>query len=187
MRIKTTQYSNVLILAFLAIAAIAGVVLIERTPAEKTSDIEKQNIQQVEVTWHKYDKEGISFEYPSNMQVLETPLYGALVTVMFNTADLDIPEEMKPRIQIYKVDETLDTVVRALNTSRNKDQFPELSAVEIGNKKAYQTKALDPEIIFTHTVLGDENTTYLFEMFSSEVKNDELQNAYQRVVETFNL
>lgn len=139
------------------------------------------------VAWEKYEGGDIFFEYPSNMNILETPLYGADITVMFSSVDVSISEEMRPRIQIYKVDTPVDEVYLAANESRNKDQFPEFSEIEIDGKKMYQTKALDPEVIFTHTIFGDENKSYLIEMFSSEVENDQLQNAYQHVVETFNL
>ncbi|RJR28153.1 hypothetical protein C4564_06355 [Candidatus Microgenomates bacterium] len=182
-KIKTSEYSNLLIITFFAILAMVTILV---------SDNLRQNTQtgsstQTVIAWEKYKKDNISFEYPSNMRVVETPLYGANITIVFNNIDTSISEEMRPRIQIYKVEEPIGTVVAALNNSRNKDQFPELSEIEIGNKSAYQTKAIDPQIIFTHTVLGNENTTYLFEMFSSEVKNNELQNAYEHVVETFNL
>lgn len=182
-KIKTSEYSNLLIIVFLAVLTMAAILITDNLRQNTATD----SAIQKPIAWEKYEGDDIFFEFPSSMKVLETPLYGANITIMFNNVDVNIGEEMRPRIQVYKVDTPVEEVVLAANESRNKDQFPEFSELVISGKKAYQTKALNPEIIFTHTILGDENTTYLFEMFSNEVENNELQNAYQHVVETFNL
>lgn len=140
--------------------------------------------------WTIYNdaQNGFSLSYPPEMYLADKPF--GVFSATFLLADLknlEQPEESTPRIQVYKSDTPIEEFVKTMNEQRNKDQFPEFHKLEFEGKVVYQTKALDPEVIFTETVIGNDNKSYLLELFTIEKKNDELIKAYEEMVKSFKI
>ena len=100
---------------------------------------------------------------------------------------LNLPEEIQPKIQIFKEEISIENLKNEVNDARNPDQFPEFSEVQINGQTAYQTKAFDPEVIFVHTIVGNTDEAYIIELFTTEKKNDDLEDLYNTMLETFTI
>lgn len=143
--------------------------------------------------WMKHtDKQtGFSISYPPEMYLSEKPFKGYhatfLLTDLKEIMNMNFPSEIAPRIQVFKSDTPISEFLPQINENRNKDQFPEFAEIELNGYEAYQTKAFDPEVIFTHTIIGNENKTYLLELFTIEKENDALKEIYDRMLQSFEI
>ena len=95
--------------------------------------------------------------------------------------------DVQPRIAVYKIDKGLNETVQFSNEQRNKDQFPEFSEIDINGVRAFQTKALDTEVLFTHTIFGNEKSAYIVELFTIEKENQALINTYEEMLKNFKI
>lgn len=137
---------------------------------------------------YKNQENGFSIAYPPEMYLSEKPFGVFSATFLLNDLKSVVqPEESTPRIQVYKTDSPVEEFTKTMNEQRNKEQFPQFSEIDINGNKAYQTKALDPEVIFTETVFGNDKKSYLIELFTVEKKNDELVKAYGQMLNSFKI
>lgn len=142
--------------------------------------------------WKLYDDSEVGYrvKYPPELYVSKTPFSGFTTTFQLSALKdiaAQIPDDIEPRIQIFKSSSPVTLFVDEVNKSRNAEQFPEFTQININKKNAYQTKAIDPEVIFTHTIIGDENNSYLIELFTIEKENDALKEIYQKMLESFEI
>lgn len=142
--------------------------------------------------WVKYtDPAGFSISYPPEMYLSEKPFEGYhatfLLTDLKEVMDMNFPSEIAPRIQVFKSDISISEFLVQINENRNKEQFPEFTKIELKGYEAYQTKAIDPEVIFTHTIIGNEEKSYLVELFTIEKENAALKEIYERMLQSFEI
>lgn len=143
--------------------------------------------------WQEYidSENGFSVLYPPEVYIRETPFEGYtttfLLTNLKEVMDMGFPKDIAPRIQVFVAETPIATLVSELNEARNIEQFPEYSPIELNGYEAYQTKALDSEVIFTHTIIGNEEKSYLIEMFTIEKENAALQEIYERMLQSFEI
>lgn len=138
--------------------------------------------------WETFSTESYKISYPPEMYMSDEPLEGYTNTFLISgLRDFDIPLEIQPRIQIYASGLPVDKLLNQTNDGRNKEQFAEFSELSLARYKAYQTKALDPEVIFTHTIIGDDDESYLIELFTIEKENDALKSVYDKMIYSFEI
>lgn len=141
-----------------------------------------------EEKWLTFTTEKYKVLYPPEMYQSEKPIEGYTVTFLFsNLRGFDIPVEIQPRIQIYASELPIAEFLEETNKARNKEQFAEFAKIELNDYEVYQTKALDPEVIFTHTIIGDDKESYLIELFTIEKENDVLKNTYDKMISSFEM
>jgi len=144
-------------------------------------------------SWETYhDQEaGFLIKYPPEMYPEVPPFEGYSATFLLlglkQLRDLGLPDEVSPRIQVFASDMSVDEFLTKSNEMRNAEQFPEFAKIDLDDYEAYQTKAFDREVIFTHTIVGNEEKSFLFELFSIEKENHELRKAYEEMLSTFEI
>lgn len=143
-----------------------------------------------ESDWQKYtnEEQGFSISYPPELYPAENPFEGYSATFLISDLkEFEIPAEISPRVQVFAIDTPVSEFVDEMNDGRNIEQFPEFEEIELNGKSAYQTKALDPEVIFTHTIVGNGEKSYLIELFTIEKENDALKEIYEIMVSSFEI
>lgn len=191
---KVLVLIGVTIFLIVALPIIIGVGLslysLTKTPAP-TATPEPNPLTITEGTkWQTYtDKDaGFSIDYPPELYVADKPFQGFTATFLITSLkSLSLSESIAPRIQVYAADMPINTLLKDVNTNRNTDEFPEFSEISLNGYKAYQTSAKDPNIIFSHTIIGDAKKSYLIELFTVEQQNDALKEAYQKMLQSFKI
>jgi hypothetical protein len=178
------------ILAAILIPILISVVGGMRSLSVRQTSVENPFIVSSTDKWalHEDQENGFSISYPPEMYLAENAFGVFSATFLLNDLKNVVqPEESTPRIQVYKTDTPVDEFIKTMNDQRNKDQFPEFQKIEIKLGTAYLTKAIDPEVIFTETVIGNDKKSYLVELFTIEKKNDELVKAYGQMLNSFKI
>jgi hypothetical protein len=192
---KKLAIIGLLIAGLLIVPVVIQVTLSLISLRANTPQVPKENplkISSIE-SWetHIDSEKGYSVKYPPEMYLSDTPFPGYITTFLLTDLkplrELGLPDEVTPRVQVFAIDTPLEEFVAGLNENRSEDQFPEFSQIELNGSSAYQTKAFDQEVIFTHTVFGDDNKSFLIELFTIEKENDELKKAYEDMISTFEI
>lgn len=154
-----------------------------------TAEPNPLNISEAE-NWQAYidEQNGFSIQYPPELYVSEKPFEGFAVTFQItDLKELALSPDVAPRIQIFVSDMPVSELLKKVNDNRNKEQFGEFQKIDINGYEAYQTTALDEKVIFTDTIVGNDNKSYLIELFTTEQENPALRQAYEKMLKSFKI
>lgn len=173
-----------IILIPMVTGVVGGIISVNKANIPKENPLTISN----EENWlsYKNEEKKFSLQYPPEMYVSEKAFTGFTTTFLLNDLkNLTLPEGATPRIQVFASDRPIKEALKEVNENRNKEQFPEFKPFQMNNYEAYQTKANSPEIIFTHTLVGDDKGSYLIELFTIEKENKALVDTYDKLLKSF--
>jgi hypothetical protein len=172
------------------VQVVLGLYSLNRQPEAAAVETQTPRVLSDKSTWpsHTDVDNKFSILYPTEMYPAEKPFSNFAVTFLIKGLEsVDFPPDMAPRIQIYVTEKPVGDFVKEVNEARNKEQFPEFSPIELNGYTAYQTKALDQSVIFTHTIISSGKKTYLIEIFSTERDNKVIRGVYDEMLKSFKI